>query len=334
MKKILYSIAVILTFNFSLHAQAIFANAFGDPASPALVFIHDGPGKNAVSFEISAAKKLSESGFLIATYDQRGSGRSKYDSITDRYKFTMAFKDLNVLTITRDSLKKPIFIGHGWGATVAIMYARAYPDRVGGLILLSAPVNYQSMFKTILKEAEVIARSNKDSISLKEINAIKKIDTNKLEYQARIQQLSFNLKLHEPLSSNADRDLVIEEMKKNKKFPITEKIRIPPMQGFFSNERYSLLDMEYDIKKCIDAGIPVMAIYGTNDRIIDEKHRNRMKSIVGGANFAEIPNCGHEPYIDQRDKFIEMIKGAYNKIKTQNETTEAIKAQQNKKKKK
>src|SRR6201993_4141802 len=84
-------------FSFEIRSQAIFSNAFGDPKNPAVVFIHGGPGYNPVSFELGAANKLADLGYYVITFDQRGCGRSKKDTIVSHYKFNAANDDIKTI---------------------------------------------------------------------------------------------------------------------------------------------------------------------------------------------------------------------------------------------
>src|ERR1700761_4939195 len=95
MKKIIA--VTFLLFSFYTKAQIIFSNAFGDPKNPAIVFMHGGPGYNPVSFELAAANNLAALGYYVITFDQRGCGRSKKDSIPAHYKFNQANTDINTV---------------------------------------------------------------------------------------------------------------------------------------------------------------------------------------------------------------------------------------------
>jgi proline iminopeptidase len=74
MKSILTLVTIIFTA-LAVNAQSLYIKTFGNPKDKPLLFLHGGPGYNAVNFEQSTADKLSKSGFYVIIYDRRGEGR-------------------------------------------------------------------------------------------------------------------------------------------------------------------------------------------------------------------------------------------------------------------
>ena len=72
-----------------------------------------------------------EKGFRVTTLDQRGHGESSKPS--SGYGFDDVTKDLGAV-LTAVGAKKPILVGHSYGANVAIDYAARYPRGVAGVI--------------------------------------------------------------------------------------------------------------------------------------------------------------------------------------------------------
>jgi proline iminopeptidase len=101
---------------------------------PALVVIHDGPG-----FE----KRLMYGGFdplrsdlRVIYYDQRGCGGSQALSPADASTIEANVEDLEAL---RRYLRLPrmSLAAHGWGAVLAIEYARKYGEFLDSMILIT-----------------------------------------------------------------------------------------------------------------------------------------------------------------------------------------------------
>lgn len=288
-------------------SQAIFSNAFGDPKNPAVVFMHGGPGYNPVSFELGAANKLADLGYFVITFDQRGCGRSKKDSITSHYKFNKADEDINSV-LKRYKVTQAFFIGHSWGGTEAIKYAESYPENVKGIILVGSPLNYQLIFKSIIQHCEEKFAKKKDSIALKQLAAVKKMDTTQLMYSSMCFMFAMNNGLYSPSKPTSERDAIYEEMKKNKKAEYLTNMTNDPVYGFFMNEQYTTLDMNYYVKKVKDKNIPVYGIIGKEDGLFNQQHYDMYKKTLGESNCAFVEGSSHNVFLDQREEFLKLAK--------------------------
>ena len=288
-------------------SQTLFSNAYGDPKNPTIVFMHGGPGYNAVSFELGAASNLANLGYYVITFDQRGCGRSKKDSITDHYKFNKADIDINTI-LKKYNVAQAIFIGHSWGGTEAIKFAESYPEKVKGIILVSSPLNYQLIFKSIIQHCEEKFKKSKDSTQLKLLANIKKMDTTQLAYSNICSMFAINSGLYKPSKSSSEKEQIYEEMKKNKKSEYLSNMTADPVYGFFMNEQYTTLDMCYDIKKVQEKNIPVYGIYGKEDGLFNQIHFDMIRKTIGDTNFILIESASHNVFLDQRETFLREVK--------------------------
>ena len=76
--------------------------------------------------------------FRVVTYDARGHGRSMKPS--SGYGFDPIVADARaVIRATR--LRRPIVVGHSWGASVALELASRHPQAVGGAVLVDGGIN-------------------------------------------------------------------------------------------------------------------------------------------------------------------------------------------------
>jgi proline iminopeptidase len=305
MKKIIITLFVLCSF--WIKAQTLFSNAFGDPKNPAIVFMHGGPGYNAVSFELGAANNLADLGYYVITFDQRGCGRSKKDSITDHYKFNKADVDINTI-LKKYNITQAIFIGHSWGGTEAIKFAENFPEKVKAVILVSSPLNYQLIFKAIIQHCEEKFKAKNDAAQLKLLANLQKMDTTKLDYSSMCFMFAMNSGLYTPANPSTERTEIYDEMKKSKKASYLSNLTSDPVYGFYMNEQYTTLDMRYDLKKVQEKNIPVYAIYGKEDGLFNQAHFDRVKKAVGDANFILVENSSHNVFLDRRETFINQVK--------------------------
>lgn len=125
-----------------LHLQT-----FGDPAKPALIFLHGGPGTGDSRSLLRLAERhddysLSDDFFLVF-YDQRGAGLSRrHGQLSDATAHQAAhlrladyLADLEAV-VEAVSPAAPVYLfGHSWGGMHAAQYVNAHPERVAGLVL-------------------------------------------------------------------------------------------------------------------------------------------------------------------------------------------------------
>ncbi len=301
------SIILFLIFVCQIKAQTIFSNAFGDPKNPAIVFMHGGPGYNPVSFELGVAPNLAALGYYVITFDQRGCGRSKKDSISSHYKFNQANVDINTV-LKKFNVTQATFIGHSWGGTESIKFAESFPEKVKAIILVGSPLNYQLIFKAIIQNCKEKFSEKKDTSQFKYLRNLQKMDTTQLEYSGMCFMFAMNAGLYKPHHPSAEREQIYEEMKKSKKAEYLNSMTSDPVYGFHINEQYTTLDMRYDLKKVQEKNIPVYAIYGKDDGLFNKAHFDMIKKAVGDANFVLVENSSHNVFIDQRETFLNQVK--------------------------
>ncbi|MEJ7804878.1 MAG: alpha/beta hydrolase [Telluria sp.] len=102
------------------------------------LFVHGGPGSGSEVVERLAGKTL-ESHFKMIYLDQRGSGRSASDA-KKNYALDRVVQDMEELRV-RLQVKKWVLMSHSFGGIIATAYAKKYPDKVSGMVLLNSILN-------------------------------------------------------------------------------------------------------------------------------------------------------------------------------------------------
>ena len=105
--------------------------ACGNPAGVPLVFLHGGPGGGCMPHH---RRYYDPEFWNIVLYDQRGAGRSTPVAALADNTTPHLVADLERL---REALGvgRWLVFGGSWGATLALAYAQAHPQRVLGLVL-------------------------------------------------------------------------------------------------------------------------------------------------------------------------------------------------------
>jgi proline iminopeptidase len=102
----------------------------GSSASEGFLLCHGGPGFWDTLAPI--AELLAEDGPVVR-WDQRGGGRSEHQG---PYTLARFIADLDAVRAAH-GLERPVVVGHSWGASLALQYFLAHPDRVGALIYVA-----------------------------------------------------------------------------------------------------------------------------------------------------------------------------------------------------
>ncbi|MCP2015407.1 proline iminopeptidase [Deinococcus sp. HSC-46F16] len=121
---------------------------------PPLVFLHGGPGYNSYSFQDLFGERLE--GRRVVYLDQRGSGRSGALEDSEQGAETL---DLDTLVADVEALREHLGfeslvpLGHGFGALVALEYARRFPVRTARVVVVNPWVHFPGLALTLLAEA-------------------------------------------------------------------------------------------------------------------------------------------------------------------------------------
>jgi len=111
----------------------------GNPGGIPALYLHGGPGSTLRNG--SYRTKLDPARLRVIALDQRGCGRSRPHVTEPRYDLAQnttahVIRDLELLR-GRLGVDRWLVNGASWGATLALAYAQAHPDRVSGLVLMA-----------------------------------------------------------------------------------------------------------------------------------------------------------------------------------------------------
>lgn len=282
----------------------LYVKTYGDPAKPALLYIHGGPRGNSTLFEGTTAQALADRGFYVIVYDRRGEGRSA-DSAAS-FTFDEAFTDLNAL-LNSLKLNKVNLLGHSFGGIVASLYSEKHPEKVQRLFLIGALVNQQQSYDHILQTALVDGREQTNPTMSQRVQAIQALDKNSAQYRGLTYQLAAELGYFRMPNPTAEyRQLTAQYQNstagknniRNDKAPVK----------FYQNEERVNIDTTSVLKRIKSSGIGLYALYGKQDGIFSEAQLSQLQQLTGLTKFALIDNCSHYPFVDQQQAFLDQIE--------------------------
>jgi pimeloyl-ACP methyl ester carboxylesterase len=220
------SIAELATVPIGGHNQSIMLRGH-DVQAPVLLFLEGGPGGTALGSMRYAGQPLEEH-FTVATWDQRGTGKSaRAREPLDTFTVDQAVSDtIEVTQYLRDRFEEEriYLLGSSWGTTLGTLAVQARPDLFHAYIGSGQMVDQQETDKLMYAESVAYAQQAGDTGFADQLRAIGPPPyTDMLAYPIAI---SSNPQWHdfEPGSDHDGRsaypaNLFVEE------YTLTEKVR-------------------------------------------------------------------------------------------------------------
>ncbi len=109
-----------------IHVESV-GRVGGIPA----VYLHGGPGSGC---QPDHRRLFDPERFHAVLFDQRGAGRSRPKGLRDHNTLPHLIADMEMIR-EKFSFERWMVVGGSWGATLALAYAQAHPDRVLGIVL-------------------------------------------------------------------------------------------------------------------------------------------------------------------------------------------------------
>src|SRR5579864_1093174 len=109
-----------------IHVESI-GREGGIPA----VYLHGGPGSGC---QADHRRLFDPERFHAVLFDQRGAGRSRPKGLRDHNTLSHLIADMEMIR-EKFSFTRWMVVGGSWGATLALAYAQAHPERVSGIVL-------------------------------------------------------------------------------------------------------------------------------------------------------------------------------------------------------
>ncbi len=109
----------------------IYFEQSGNPDGLPVVFLHGGPGSGSNE---NHRRYFDPARYHIINFDQRGCNRSTPNGCTEKNTSQDLLKDMESIRQYLN-IDRWLIFGGSWGATLGLLYAEAYRDKVSGMIL-------------------------------------------------------------------------------------------------------------------------------------------------------------------------------------------------------
>lgn len=147
-----------------LNSVDLFYTDLGRDDATAIIFLHD-LGYNSYSFQEICGDLLFN--YRMIYLDQRGCGRSgELESDPELFTIDALVDDLEALRLHL-GLRRFVPLGHGFGAVIALEYARRFSQHVNRVVVVNPWVHFPELSRVLLDAAsrltERSVRSSDDS---------------------------------------------------------------------------------------------------------------------------------------------------------------------------
>ncbi|MEM1124139.1 MAG: alpha/beta hydrolase [Bacteroidota bacterium] len=282
----------------------LYTQTFGQKNHPAIIYLHGGPGYNSASFEATTAQKLADQGNFVIVYDRRGEGRS--DKVESTYTFAETITDIEKL-YGQLKLKKATLIGHSFGGIVGTLFAEKHPEKIDQLFLLAAPISLQATFQTIIDSVEVIYKNKADSMNLRYVAILRKMDQSSLEFSSYCFMHAMANGFYTPKNPTPEAQVLYTSYQQSELGKYSQEMSYEAPQGFWENEQYTSMDLTSKLKNLVQKGISIYGIYGQEDGLYATEQIRKIGQIIGEEQLFYWENCAHNPYIDQQKRFLKAM---------------------------
>lgn len=211
---------------------------------------------------------LLEKDFDLILPDVRGFGESA--AVETPYSMTDIAADLAAI-LDSIGIQKAAFAGHSMGGYAALAFAKAFPDRVSGLSLVSSqamgdtPERKEGRYKTTVDVNEM------------GVGIVAEAMTDKLSPDQRV------------------RDVVRALIGKQSISGVAGALKAMA-------EREDLTSFLASFK------LPLVLIHGDADELIPVDRAREIKALVPAAHLVELPGAGHMPMMEQPERTADALQ--------------------------
>lgn len=283
-----------------------------DTKQPVLLFLHGGPGSPEVSFFSKLYPELEET-FIVAHWEQRGSGKSYSKEIPDESMTLDQFvEDAHQLTEylkERFNRDKIYIMGHSWGSQLGMHVIAKYPEDYHAYLGVSQVVNTRESERISYDWTLEEAKKRDDEKAIKVLQNLEFPSSNDADEWLKYvsTQKKFVTRYGGTTHSNIN---FIKYFILAKEYTLKEKLYF-----INSNALYSLRHLwDYLINTNLiedipEVDVPVFIFQGVYDYhtpyILAKEYYDNLKAPV--KKFYTFENSAHNPHFEEKDKFHDII---------------------------
>ncbi len=268
----------------------------GPTDAPTLIYLHGGPGYNSHSFQNLIGENLEN--YRVVYLDQRGCGLSE-EPEADLKNFTVdaLVSDLEAVRAFL-GIEKFTPLGHGFGAVIALDYARQHPNHTERVIAVNPWLHFPELSQVLLQQASALSGKEPDFDDDTEMNTDNDID----DPEANVEKAFALLNAHDLLNALHFQDA---KSRMRLEFADAESGLLAGglmQEGLVAN---GLWKLEYPLYL---AGIraPIQVIAGAHDISSYPSQTDWLVDLSKAG--IQVLDTGHYPWLDDPDEFAKAVQ--------------------------
>jgi pimeloyl-ACP methyl ester carboxylesterase len=244
----------------------------GNPAGPAIVFLHGFLGSHLVWREQLSGVLADE--YRLIAIDLRGHGASDKPLQPEAYTSSVVWAEDVAAVIREHDLDRPVLVGWSYGGYIIADYLRAFgSEEIGGLVFVSA------VTKAGTEEAQAVLQDELLGIFGGLLSP--DVGTSIASTRAFLPLLTAD-----PLSAETYEVALAGAMM------VPPEVRL----AMFSRE----LDND-DVLSGLD--VPTLVVHGRDDRVVRVSAAEHTAATVPGAELLVYDGIGHAPFMEDSQRF-------------------------------
>lgn len=290
--------------------HSVYVEQSGNPLGTPVIFLHGGPcsGTKASHRCFFNPKK-----YHIILFDQRGCGQSTPFGKVEQNNTQSLIEDMESIR-EKLGIEKWVLFGGSWGATLALLYAQAYPNKVMGMVL-------RGVFLARKLDMDWFVNQGAGMIYPEKWQQLISFDperTDKDLIEALYHAVFGNDELAKRRAAKAwiewgNQVSLMNDYKKLEKSPqITEKmVQKVQMEMHYAKNKYFIAENQV-LNNChLIQHIPTMIVHGRYDLVCPMAAGKALANQLPQAEFHVLPNAGH---IASGDEMIHALVDATDRM--------------------
>lgn len=184
-------------------------------------------------------------------------------------------------------------------------FAASYPDKVDGIAMVSAPVNFPRTFDAIRARCRAVYTA-KNSPDLKYIDILDTMNRSRLDYATYCFSHAMACGLYSPKNPTPESKAIYKEVLQSPDAKYLMESTIPPVKGFYNSDRYTTQDYS-PLLKAVMARTRLIGIYGDEDGLFNAAALQQLEEWIGADKFHLLTGASHSVFIDQQAQFLDLI---------------------------